>query len=204
MAQKIIIADDHSMIRKGIKLLLQAHLRINNLTESASCSSLMNELLQKDFTHLILDIILSDGTSLEIIPTIKRLYPDLKIMVFSMLSAEIYGEALKQYNIHYYLHKTSKEEDTIRFLNTFINTDDVIDSGVSESAKANNPFTALSSRELEILHYLLSGHGTKSISTMLNLRMNTVSTLKNRIFEKTETTNLKELMQLASLYNVNY
>jgi DNA-binding CsgD family transcriptional regulator len=50
---------------------------------------------------------------------------------------------------------------------------------------------------------MLGGHGTKDISTVLNLRMNTVSTLKNRIFEKTDTKNLKELMQLASIYNVS-
>ncbi len=202
MQHRILIADDHSMIRKGIKLLLQTHLGIKEVMEVSSGNGVMSELQQKNYTHLILDIILPDCTSLEIVPNIQRLYPDLKIMAFSMLNGTVYGEALKQYNIHYYLEKTSKEEDTISFLDNFINHYNPA-SMIAEKSVSTNPFMQLSPRELEVLHYMLGGHGTKDISTLLNLRMNTVSTLKNRIFEKTGTTNLKELMQIASLYNVS-
>lgn len=68
----------------------------------------------------------------------------------------------------------------------------------------DNPFTSLAPRELEILHYVLKGIGTKEIADTLNLKMNTISTIKNRIFEKTTAGNIKELMELATLYNVNY
>jgi FixJ family two-component response regulator len=113
------------------------------------------------------------------------------------------AEALKQYGIYHYLEKTTKEEDTISFLRNFIHNIEVADNKQHDKIPVNNPFTSLSARELEVLHYMLGGHGTKDISSSLNLRMNTVSTLKTRIFEKTDTKNLKELMQLASLYNVN-
>ncbi len=202
MPIKVLIADDHSMIRKGIKLLLQTQIGVDDICEVSNGNGLMNELLKKDYSHLILDIILPDCMSMEVIPNIKNLYPDLRIMVFSMLNRDVYAEALKQYGIHHYLEKTSKEEDTISFLNDFIHNRDInsIDVG---SFQVSNPFVALSARELEVLHYMLSGYGTKDISNALNLRMNTVSTLKTRIFEKTDTKNLKELMQLASLYNVS-
>jgi DNA-binding NarL/FixJ family response regulator len=59
------------------------------------------------------------------------------------------------------------------------------------------PFTTLAPRELEILHYILKGIGTKEISETLNLKMNTVSTIKNRIYEKTTAGNIKELMELG-------
>lgn len=202
MPIKILIADDHSMIRKGVKLLLQTHVGVKDVMEVSNGSGLMSELQKKDYTHLILDIILPDCTSLEIIPNILQLYPELRIMVFSMLSADVYGEAVKQYNIHHYLEKTTKEEDTISFLNHFIHNHAAAES-VGGGMPVHNPFISLSARELEVLHYMLGGHGTKDISIVLNLRMNTVSTLKTRIFEKTDTKNLKELMQLASLYNVN-
>ena len=68
----------------------------------------------------------------------------------------------------------------------------------------DNPFTSLAPRELEILHYVLKGIGTKDIADTLNLKMNTISTIKTRIFEKTTAGNIKELMELATLYNVNY
>ena len=68
----------------------------------------------------------------------------------------------------------------------------------------DNPFAALAPRELEILHYLLKGMGTKEIAETVNLKMNTVSTIKSRIYEKTNAGNIKELLELATLYNVNY
>lgn len=204
MQPNVLIADDHSMIRKGIKLILQTDLGVADVSEATSCVELMSELLKKDYTHLILDIILSDGTSLEVIPNIKKIYPDLHIMIFSMLSRAVYGEALKQYQIHHYLEKTSTEAETITFLSNFIQNDHILPSSKNIPDSPANPFVTLSARELEVLHYLLKGHGTKEISSVLNLRMNTVSTLKTRIFEKTETRNLKDLMQLATLYNVNY
>ena len=102
------------MIRKGLKLLLQLHLGFTDVHEVASCNELMKELVKKKYSHLVLDIIFSDGSTLEIVPNIRKLYPDLRIMVFSMQPAEVYGEALKQYGIYHYLSKTTPEEDTIR------------------------------------------------------------------------------------------
>ena len=203
MQPSILIADDHSMIRKGLKLYIQLNLGYNDIHEAGTCSELMNELIKKKYSHLILDIILSDGSTLEVIPNIRRVYPDLQIMVFSMQPTEIYGEALKQYGIYHYLSKSVGEEEIIRELQHFVNND------TSQNKKTivrshDNPFVSLAPRELEILHYLLKGIGTKEIAETLNLRMSTISTMKTRIFEKTNAGNVKELMELASLYNVNY
>lgn len=203
MDKRVLIVDDHSLIRKGIKLLLQNHLNISSIGEAANCSSLMNELQKKTYTHLILDLMLSDGTSLEVIPNIQNLYPNVRIMVFSMLNDEVYGEALKQYGIYHFLHKTSDEYSTVRFLDDFLNDREVY-KGSSSRDTDKNPFVLLSARELEVLHYMFEGYGTKEISNILNLRMSTVSTVKSRIFDKTQTKNLKDLMQLGALYNINY
>lgn len=203
MQPSILIADDHSMIRKGLKLYLTLNLNCTDITESASCNELMKELVKKKFTHMILDIILSDGNTLEIIPNIRRLYPDLKIMVFSMQPAEVYEQALQQLGIHFYLSKSVGEEDIIKYLDNFLHNEEAVRNNNLHSFKGN-PFSSLAPRELEILHYVLKGIGTKEISETLNLRMNTISTVKNRIFEKTNAGNIKELMELATLYNVNY
>jgi two-component system, NarL family, invasion response regulator UvrY len=202
MQPKIILADDHSMIRKGLKVYLQINLGYNDIAEAAACSELMKLLVKEKYTHLILDIILADGNSLEIIPNIRRVYPDLHIMVFSMQPAEVYGEALKQYGIDYYLSKSVGEEEILQFLRTFFQNQ--TPAGKQQSLLAGNPFTTLAPRELEVLHYLLKGLGTKEISETLNLKMNTISTVKNRIFEKTRAGNIKELIELATLYNLNF
>ena len=202
MQPKILLADDHSMIRKGLKLHLQLTLGYSDIEEVATCSELMNELVKKKYTHLVLDIILSDGSTLEVIPNIRRVYPDLHILVFSMQPAEIYGEALKQYGINYYLSKSVGEEEMIHVLQKFIQNETPVRR--SNIQHQDNPFKTLAPRELEILHYVLKGSGTKEIAETLNLKMNTVSTMKTRIYEKTNAGNIKELMELATLYNVNY
>lgn len=113
MHPQILLADDHSMIRKGLKLYLQLNLGYSDIQEVDSCGGLMKELIKKRYTHLILDIILADGSTLEVIPNIRRVYPDLHIMIFSMQPAEIYGEAVKQFGINYYLSKSAGEEEII-------------------------------------------------------------------------------------------
>jgi DNA-binding NarL/FixJ family response regulator len=202
MKPKILIADDHSMIRKGLKLDLKFNLGYDDIEEVSTCHELMKELVKKKFTHLILDIILSDGSSLEVIPNIRKVYPNLQILIFSMQPAEIYGEALKQYGIYYYMSKTVGEEEMMRVLQKFLNNEIPQNRQVVQNPE--NPFQTLAPRELEVLHYLLRGTGTKDIAQILNLKMNTVSTMKNRIFEKTNTANLIELIELATLYNVNF
>jgi two-component system, NarL family, invasion response regulator UvrY len=200
---QILLADDHSMIRKGLKLYLQLDLGFTDITEVSTCGELMKDLVKNKYTHLVLDIILSDGSTLEVIPNIRRVYPDLNILIFSMQPPEIYGEALKQYGIYNYLSKSSGEEEILRTLRLFVNNEFPVkkQNGISVEG---NPFTTLAPRELEILHYVLKGVGTKEISDTLNLKMSTISTLKNRIYEETNAGNIKELMELASLYNVNY
>ena len=162
MQPAIIIADDHSMIRKGLKLHIQLNLGFTNIEEVASCHELMRELQP----------------------------------------AEIYGEALKQYGIHYYLSKTVGDEEIVQVLQKFLQNETLLKK--TNTPHPDNPFSSLAPRELEILHYLLKGAGTKEIADSLNLKMNTVSTIKTRIYEKTNAGNMKELMELATLYNVNY
>ena len=203
MQPEILIADDHSMIRKGLKLLLQIQLGYKQITEVSSCNTLMSELVKKRFTHLVLDIILSDGSSLEIIPNIRRVYPNMKILIFSMQPSEVYGEAVKQYGIYHYLHKSLPEEEAIKLISHFIK-DDNNNNNNQHSNFPHNPFAALTLRELEILHYLLKGAGSKEIGDILNLKTNTVSTMKARILEKTKSSNLMQLVELAALYNVNF
>ncbi len=200
---KILIGDDHGIIRRGVSLLIQMEIGNYSITEAASCSKVMSELNKHYFTHLILDLIFADGSAMEILPNIKALYPSLKILIFSMQPAEIHGASLKQYNISYYLSKTTDNATVVKVLTNFFNNDKRIEES-NLMVSGINPFKTLTSRELQVLHYMLNGFGTKQISETLNLKMNSISTLKKRIYQKTDTTNFKALIDLCTLYKINY
>jgi len=98
---------------------MQLNLGYSEIHEASSCAELMKELIKHKYTHLVLDIILADSNTLEVIPNIRKLYPDLQVMIFSMQPAEIYAEAMRQYGVEYYLSKSSVEEEIISVVKSF-------------------------------------------------------------------------------------
>jgi len=201
MRPKILLVDDHSTIRMGLKAFLKVIFAAPDLEESGSCADMMMKLKKARYSHLILDLLLSDGNSLELLPAIRKLYPQVRIMVFSMKPAEVYGRALRQYGIAYYCSKALADGEIIINLRKFFNDEPTTSEWVYNS-ESNNPFCLLTPRELEVLHHLLKGTRTIDISVALNVKMNTVSTAKSRIFEKTDTSNLRDLIELALMYNM--
>lgn len=200
MQPKILLADDHSLIRKGIRVLCELKLGVQVVCAVSNCNELMKELAKAEYTHLVLDINLSDGSSLEVLPNIRKLYPALRITILSMQPPVVYARALKQMGIVHFISKSAPEEETIRLLRQFLQNEE---PAREAEAGDKNPFSNLSQRELEILHYMLKGVGTSEIARNLNLKWNTISSVKNRIFEKTGTDNIIRLKELATLYGVN-
>ena len=199
---KVIIADDHSIIRKGMKLHLQSNFNISGIEEVKSCSQTMQALLKKDFTHLILDLMLNDGSALEILPNIKQLYPQLRVLVYSMQPQIVYEPLLKKYGVFYFIAKAAEEEHFNQKMYNFFNN--YTEKHLSDDVVSANPFSRLTPREMEILFYLLRGQSTKEISESLNVTMSTISTTKQKILEKVNVKNVKELTDLATIHQINY
>jgi len=200
MIPTIMLADDHIMISKGMRKQLESDFGYRDIDSVATCTELLRELKKKEYTHLILDIGLSDGSTIEIIPVIQSLYPGVRIMIFTAKPYDVFEKAFRHLNIRHYLSKESGEEETMKRLQLFFYGRDSIQEKRMEVS--GNPFSLLANRELQVLHYLLKGMGTNEIASALNVKHNTVSTIKRKIFEKTEVTNLKELMDLSEFYKV--
>lgn len=197
----LVVADDHIMVRTGLLLSLELELGMKNVLEAASCADVMSVLRAYRPTHMIIDMIFKDGNALEILPSIAKLRPNLQILVYSMLPSEVYLPSLQKYGINCYLNKDAGSKATLSILKDFL-------FNKLAHCKAQdtlvNPFSLLSARELEVLHYLLKGEPVTVIAQELNLHKNTVSTLKNRILEKTGARNMKELFDAASLEGISY
>jgi len=190
------------MIRKGLRVLFDYHFENIEIREACSCTEIMGELSHSHYSHLLLDVVLPDGTILEILPNIVSLYPWVKISIFSMQPAEIYKRILQKYGVHYYISKTLVEDAIVALLGKFLN-DVCPPREEAFPPMSDNPFSLLTARELEILHYILKGMGSNEIGNILNIKYNTVSTVRSSIYEKSRAGNISELFELASRHNVN-
>ncbi|XZF15899.1 response regulator transcription factor [Chitinophagaceae bacterium MMS25-I14] len=202
---RIVTADDHIMVRTGLQVMLELKFGISDIYEADSCATTLSAIRQHKPTHLIIDMVFKDGNSIEILPAIKKLAPGLQIMVYSMLPTAVYLPALQRFGINHYLNKESPRQSTLQMLHNFLYREDPQkNSGLQqEEPQHANPFTRLSTRELEVLHYLLKGETSRFAATELNLHISTISTLKSRILEKIGVKNLKGLLDMAALHNYN-
>jgi DNA-binding NarL/FixJ family response regulator len=201
MDLNVLVAEDHSIVKMGLTAILN-RLGVEKVADVSTCSDLMQELATNHYTHLILDIILPDGNTVEYLDKIVEKYPNLSILIHSMQPIDVYGKISNKFNIHSYLHKGASETEINYHLELFIKNQPVLLKKKMENT--TNPFSTLAVRELEILHYLLNGYRTKEIANLLGLKMNTVSTIKSNIFDKVKADSFTHLLQLAHVYQISY
>jgi len=148
-----------------------------------------------------LDIMLPDGILLEIIQNIRNLYPHTRVAIFTMQPAEVYSNAFKRYGVRYYISKGMSEDEITLLLKNFLNNERRV-RVMSNDFAGNNPFSKMTTRELQVLHYLLNGQTSSEISQILNINKSAVSELKAKILSKSQSSNIKDLFELATTYNI--
>ena len=203
-----LIADDHSIVRQGITLVIKELFFNASIFQAGSFKETLNTLRENKVSMLILDINFPDGNSLNILSEIKTLQPDLKILIFSAYDEDIYALRYLNAGASGYLNKGCSEEEMKQALRSMMVSgkyitqnikDRILDSYISK--KPINPLEQLSNREVEVARLLIKGYGNMEIAELLNVKKSTVSTFKNRIFEKLEIDNLADLIDFFQLYN---
>ncbi|MDV6170196.1 response regulator transcription factor [Flavobacterium sp. DG1-102-2] len=198
----ILIADDHSVVRQGVSLILRDTFEDISIDHSENFSSTLKMLETRSYDMLMLDINLPDGNTVSMITECKAIDPEVKILMFSAYDEDQYALRYIQAGASGYLNKLSSEEKIIEAVTTVIN------GGIysKNELKGNsagftvNPLDALSNRELEIAALLVKGEGNLEIANKLDIRMSTVSTYKSRIFEKLGVTNVVMLAEKYKLH----
>ena len=202
-----LITDDHSIVRQGISLLVNELFLNAKICQSGNFKDTFNVLKETKIDLLVLDINFPDGTSLNIIKEVKNIQPDIKILIFSAYDEAIYALRYLNAGASGYLNKGSSEEEMKQALISMILSgkyltqnvkDKILDSYISKTPI--NPLEQLSNREVEVAGLLIKGYGNLEISELLQIKKTTVSTFKNRIFEKLEIDNLAALIEVSRLY----
>lgn len=197
MNKKILIADDHYIVRAGTAMVLETAYPRLNINFAENYEQTKNFIGSNSCDLLILDIDMPGSQYKQMIHELKSIQNSLKILVFSGYDNDVALQYIRE-GAEGYLNKQSNEEQIK------IAVKSILDKGYYYPTelivpiiqnKKNSPGEKLSSREYEIFKLLSYGNGNLEIANMLNIKMSTVSTYKKRIFEKLNIANIAELIK---------
>src|SRR5690606_15037305 len=205
---RIIVADDHGIVRMGLLQTVKRLLPDAIITEVEDFKSLYKVISKEELDLAIMDVNMPNGTVQEAIDYIKNHQPNLKILIFSSQDEELYALRYLKMGAGGYLSKQSSSSVIETALTCMLTTvryasEDVKEAMFFESvsgAKKTSRVEVLSDRELQIANKLAEGLPLKEISNQLNLHSSTISTYKNRLFEKLQIKSIPELVEILRLY----
>lgn len=211
--KNIIIADDHSIVRQGLKRILSQNDSYCVVGEAASVSELRVVLRAKHADVLILDLVMPGGVGMEVIKEIKFDYPKLPVLILSFYGEDLYGVRAFSAGATGYLNKECAPEQLVEALGELIagkryfskRTQDMIlnefqNKKLQNKSASKFPHYDLSDRELHVLIMLGHGIALTRISSNLSLSAKTVSTYRQRVLKKMKMTTNAQLVRYVILH----
>lgn len=207
MVKKALLAEDHGIVIKGIRIIFETEFPGCSLDIVSNAHDLMSSLRTGSYELLILDLRLEDGDVMHLVADIRKLYPTLLILIFSANPEEIFARQLYKEGVVGYLSKQMTDREIIAALNDVFEGKIYMSERfkqlllISGGTAAVNPLTLLTQRELHVANLMQAGMRPSDICRELNLQSSTVSTYKQKIFTKLNVSNVLELKQLFNNNN---
>jgi len=202
----VLIIENHEITRYGTRLILSEILGMPDISEVATIEESQKILGEKNFDFILLEIDIPGGNATNIIAQIKQKQKNVKILIFTGRSEDMYALNYLQAGADGFLSKSVSKSEFRKAITTLITTgryisDNLRDKFINEHllpGMKRNQTIKLSRRETEIMHLLSIGKSTSQIAKELQLRNSTVSTFKSRIFEKMQVDNLIDMIKKAA------
>ncbi|MGE5469673.1 MAG: response regulator [Bacteroidota bacterium] len=198
--QKILIADDHAVVRGGIRKFLESTKQVEIVEEAATGAETLALVRKSDWSVVLLDISLPDLDGLEVLKRIKRERPALPVLIFSMYPEDDFALPAFDAGASGYLSKSSPPAQILLAIQTVAGGASYVSPALTERLLAGNMSAgkrqlheALSRREMEVLLMLSKGIPLTKIGQQLFLSVKTVSTYRSRVLEKLSVTSNAEL-----------
>lgn len=208
MNHHFLLADDHVIVRRGLRDLLHDQFHASNVDEVATCAELLRSIARQEPTMLVLDLQLTDGSSLDHLEKICGDHPYMRVLVYTMRSEKVYAQRVLSLGAAGFLSKESSEDEVVRAIRHVLQGRPYVSEPVSNHIEENlkdegalaNPFKLLSDREVSVMDDMLVGLGVKDIALRMGLQPSTIATYKARLFDKLGVTNLLDLQRLAQVH----
>jgi DNA-binding NarL/FixJ family response regulator len=201
---RVLIADDHAILRSGLKEILGHELKDVVCGEAEDARQVLLQVQSGDWDLVMLDITMPGRSGLDVLKDIKAVRPKLPVLVLSMHPEDQYGKRVLKAGASGYMRKESAPDELIKAIRKVLAGGRYVSPALAEklavdlSDDVGRPsHETLSDREFEVLRMIASGKTVGHIAEELHLSVTTVSTYRARILEKMDLNTTAELMHYA-------
>ncbi|HVY22942.1 MAG TPA: response regulator transcription factor [Steroidobacteraceae bacterium] len=206
---RLIIIDDHPLVREGLKQLLAEQPDFQIAGEASNAAQARQLIAQTKPDVAVLDLTLGQDDGIELTRWIRENYPDLRILILSMQEEALYAERLLRLGVSAYVMKSAAETDFLSALRKVARGQRHLSPEMNERllSKAvrgqlatgdDDPVTSLTHRELQVFKMIGSGVSTREIADHLQLSMKTIDAHRRHMREKLNLRSTNELMRYAA------
>ena len=196
---RLLVADDHKIVRDGLKRILAGTSDLEVAAEAASGDEALALVKANDYDVAMLDMSMPGLAGIELVKRLKAEKPKMKMLVLSMHGEHQYAARALKAGASGYLTKDSASEQLVTALRKIaaggVHLSDAAAASLVQAGTSAHQ--SLSDREFEVLRLLVEGLGPTEIGERLHLSVKTVSTHKSRIFEKLGVDSTAELVRYA-------
>jgi two-component system response regulator NreC len=200
---RILLADDHAVVRQGFKMILAAQSDMEIVGEAGNGREALDLAGQFQPDVVVMDVAMPELNGIEATRRLADISPRTRVLALSMHKDSVYVREILRAGARGYLLKDSIASDLLAAVRAISRGEGYISPGVSDAVlndyrrHVTDPIDLLSSREREVLQMIAEGKTNKEIATVLNLSVYTVDAHRGRIMEKLNLHSVNELVRFA-------
>jgi DNA-binding NarL/FixJ family response regulator len=202
--KKILLVDDHALLRKGISMIIRQKLgEGHQIAEAANSQEAYSMVLGEDWDVVVLDIHIPGRDGIDLLKDFKRDKPDLPVLMLTAYPIKEFAIRCIQAGAAGYINKQAPAEDIAEAIRVLLNggryiTDEVeIELAADIEGEPTSLVATLSDREFEVFRNIGGGMTVSQIASELELSVKTISTFRSRVLEKLNLENNAQIMQFA-------
>jgi DNA-binding NarL/FixJ family response regulator len=211
--KRVFVVDDHPLLRQGLAMMINREPDLTVCGEAEEAPSAIKAIPAAKPDILIVDISLNGPDGLDLLKSLRSLYPDLPVLILSMHDESIYAERALRARASGYIMKQEATEKVLVAVRRILDGEIYLSSRMSnkllqqyltgQTAETDSRMAALSDRELEVFRLIGEGLGTRQIADALHLSMKTVESYQAHLKEKLSLRTGRELMQHAIQWSLS-
>jgi DNA-binding NarL/FixJ family response regulator len=201
---KVLIADDHPIVRQGLRQILAGTTDLAVAGEAVNGQEALDQVRAGSWDVLVLDMTMPGRSGFDILKELKHDQPHLPVLVLSMHAEEQFAVRVLKAGASGYLTKENAPEELVKAIRKVVSGGKYISPGLAESlafgldaASGRSPHETLSDREFQVMRLMASGKTLAEIAEALSLSAKTVSTYRTRLLEKLNLKTNAELVRYA-------